>query len=291
VPDVFRERYAVPASAPIVGPCAGGLNNGGETVKLLRPFDGPGGSGAFIVADRVSYDDEGAWPGEADGLGPSLERLRAGDYGNDPINWSASLEAPGTPGRSNGAGGPGANQRPVPAFSVAPQASPLRVSFDASASRDPDGSIRTFAWSFGDGSTGSGQTVLHDFPAPGSYTVRLRAVDDGGAESTAVRPVTLSGEEPGGLRRPGDLTGDGKLDLSDPISLLHHLFLGEVTLPCEGADLLTGGNQILADVNGDDRVDLSDPVAALLFLYCGGAPPALGVGCILIAGCSDACTP
>src|SRR3989442_3202704 len=30
------------------------------------------------------------WPTNADGFGPSLERLNPSAYGNDPINWRAS---------------------------------------------------------------------------------------------------------------------------------------------------------------------------------------------------------
>jgi len=48
----------------------------------------------------VRYNDKEPWPTNADGFGPSLERLDAAAYGNDPINWRASY-GPGTPGRAN----------------------------------------------------------------------------------------------------------------------------------------------------------------------------------------------
>ena len=32
------------------------------------------------------------------GTGPSLERISLSAYGNDPINWRASLQVGGTPG-------------------------------------------------------------------------------------------------------------------------------------------------------------------------------------------------
>ena len=36
--------------------------------------------------------------------------------------------------------------------------------FDASGSSDPDGSITEYRWDFGDGATGSGVAVSHQFP-------------------------------------------------------------------------------------------------------------------------------
>lgn len=60
---------------------------------------------------------------------------------------------------------------------------PLAVNFDGSASRDPDGSIASWSWTFGDGATASGPTASRTFANPGSYTVQLRVTDNGGASS------------------------------------------------------------------------------------------------------------
>src|SRR3954468_3994947 len=54
--------------------------------------------------------------------------------------------------RTLGASAPAANKAPTAAFP--PTVSNLTVSVDASASTDTDGSIASYAWSFGDGSTG-----------------------------------------------------------------------------------------------------------------------------------------
>ncbi len=72
-----------------------GLSNGGERLRLV---DADGED----VLD-FSYDDEGAWPGRADGKGASLEVVdpelfnTGGGYG-DPGNWSSSRAYGGTPG-------------------------------------------------------------------------------------------------------------------------------------------------------------------------------------------------
>jgi chitodextrinase len=58
------------------------------------------------------------------------------------------------------------------------------IHFDGSASRDPGGAIAAYAWSFGDGATGSGPTPTHMYVAPGSYAVGLAVTDGCGARST-----------------------------------------------------------------------------------------------------------
>ncbi len=52
------------------------------------------------------------------------------------------------------------------------------VSFNGSASFDPDGHLLTYAWRFGDSAIGTGAQPTHIYAAAGSYTVTL-TVDDG----------------------------------------------------------------------------------------------------------------
>jgi hypothetical protein len=99
-----------------------------------------------------------------------------------------------------------------------------------------------------------------------------------------------SGEPPaGGLQLPGNVNQDQSVDLSDAISILRFLFIGAgAGLPCEGG-VDAGGNLALLDLNGDRIVNLSDPVYLLVYLFRGGPPPVLGMGCVRIAGCPEAC--
>src|SRR5262249_19580023 len=55
-----------------------------------------------------------------------------------------------------------------------------QVTFDGRGSYDNDGRIVDYAWSFGDGTTGSGATPVHVYRDPGRYEVTLTVTDDSG---------------------------------------------------------------------------------------------------------------
>lgn len=56
------------------------------------------------------------------------------------------------------------------------------VTFDASASYDPDGEIVEYLWDFGDGNTGRGKYASHTYSEAGNYQVQLKVRDDSGLE-------------------------------------------------------------------------------------------------------------
>lgn len=70
------------------------------------------------------------------------------------------------------------------------------VSLNGSASSDADGSIVTYAWDFGDGSTGSGVSPSHTYAQDGTYSVTLSVTDNDGLQSTATTSVTVSNVAP-----------------------------------------------------------------------------------------------
>ena len=73
----------------------------------------------------------------------------------------------------------GSNEAPVASASASTTQgqAPYSIDFNASASTDPNGDALTFAWDFGDGATGSGESVSHTYTAAGEYTVVLTASD------------------------------------------------------------------------------------------------------------------
>jgi chitinase len=70
----------------------------------------------------------------------------------------------------------GENENPVASFFYSPTNPAINeeVYFSASDSYDPDGTIVSYEWDFGDNSTGSGPTVTHRYSGSGTYTVHLR---------------------------------------------------------------------------------------------------------------------
>jgi PKD repeat protein/ribosomal protein L40E len=67
------------------------------------------------------------------------------------------------------------------------------VSFTASASSDPDGSITDWSWDFGDGGTGSGETTSHSYNSADTYTVELTVTDDDDLTDTTTKTITIGG--------------------------------------------------------------------------------------------------
>jgi len=65
----------------------------------------------------------------------------------------------------------------------------LTVRFDASSSYDPDGTIVSYNWDFGDGQTDAGMLVTHTYQNPGSYTVILTVTDDDGSTASTSQPL------------------------------------------------------------------------------------------------------
>ena len=65
------------------------------------------------------------------------------------------------------------------------------VTFNGTASFDPDGTIVSYAWVFGDGSTGTGATPSHSYSVAGNYIVKLNVTDNSGSTAVSTQTVTI----------------------------------------------------------------------------------------------------
>jgi hypothetical protein len=95
------------------------------------------------------------------------------------------------------------NQPPVANFIYSPSL-PLvyqTITFDASDSTDPDGTITSYEWDFGDETTGSGKIITYSYEESKRYQVTLIVTDNEGAKSqfSIEIPVVRIYKLPGGI--------------------------------------------------------------------------------------------
>ncbi len=83
----------------------------------------------------------------------------------------------------------------APDFSFTPSAPSegQEITFDASLST---GSIATYSWDFGDGSTGSGRVVYHGYTQARTYVATLTIADSTGRAAAKTQSVTVSESAP-----------------------------------------------------------------------------------------------
>ncbi|MCX6665083.1 MAG: PKD domain-containing protein, partial [Euryarchaeota archaeon] len=91
----------------------------------------------------------------------------------------------------------------------------ISLSFDASQShdQDPQGSIVSYVWNFGDDTTANGVQVEHIYAASGNYTVTLQVTDNNGTKTTATTQASVY--KPGELPINGGSNGDGSTETPD----------------------------------------------------------------------------
>ena len=89
---------------------------------------------------------------------------------------------------------PGANLNPTALISSNSTSgtAPASIFFDGTGSSDPDGSIMSYSWDFGDGSTSQETSLNHIYSSPGNYEVKLLVTDDAGATAIDQLAITLT---------------------------------------------------------------------------------------------------
>jgi PKD repeat protein len=174
------------------------------------------------------------------------------------------------------------------------------VSFDGSGSSDVDGTILSYDWQFGDGTTGSGATPSHTYAVVGLYTVSLTVTDDGGLTDTASTTADIAGapntapvavddayatDEDVALSvtAPGVLGNDSDVD-GDPLaaSLVADVSNGTLALQADGSFTYLPnpdfyGEDLFTYVANDGTVD-SNIAAASITVHPVNDPPVADAG-------------
>ena len=93
---------------------------------------------------------------------------------------------------------PTENKPPTASFTFSPSYpfADQVITFNASNSTDPDGTIVKYEWNFGDGETGEGKIVTRSYSSAGNYDVTLTVTDDDGAKNSTTKIVTVMEAKP-----------------------------------------------------------------------------------------------
>lgn len=222
--NVVWQTPGAPANCPDNGPCTRafpavgtfsyrcqyhGSMTGTVTVNAAAPANqAPSAAFAFSTNGlAVSVDAAGstdadgtiagyAWSwgdGSPAGSGASAGHTYA-TGGNYTVTLTVTDDDGATDSEAKSVGVAAPNVAPTAAFTLV--VSHLAVTVDASGSSDADGVIASYAWSWGDGTTGSGPATSHTYAAAGSYAVQLTVTDDDGAVATLSKQADASAPPP-----------------------------------------------------------------------------------------------
>jgi len=184
--------------------CDGSVDNP-PSVSVVDPIEGQTVSGTYPVLVSAS-DDSAVSKVELSIDGGAYIDITANFDGTYYFyDWDTKLEAEGSHTLQARATDDAAqssdsalvnitvdnvNDPPVATFTYS--CSGLSCDFDASGSYDPDGTITTYSWDFGDGKTGSGEMTTHAYASEGTYSVVLTVTDDDSATDTHGQSITVS---------------------------------------------------------------------------------------------------
>ena len=164
------------------------------------------------------------------------------------------------------------------------------IGFSAAGSTDPDGDLLTYAWDFGDGTSGGGATPAHAYADDGAYTATVIATDPFGAADTASATVTVANAAPviTSLVTPAAPVALGNpvtvaLTFTDPGSADTHTISvnwgdGVTTAGLSHAYVAAGLYTVTATVRDDDGGEASRVATTFVVVYDPNAGFVTGSG-------------
>jgi PKD repeat protein len=135
--------------------------------------------------------------------------LDAGAYGWEFVPVAGQTASESGSGTCHRRPGEPAQNLPPTARPGGPYAGEASVTFNGSASTDPDNNVPlTYAWDFGDGATGTGVAPSKTYAADGSYTVTLVVTDALGLASAPATATATIGNLPPAVNAGADAAVD-----------------------------------------------------------------------------------
>jgi PKD repeat protein len=113
------------------------------------------------------------------------------DNGSPDATTDTVVSGPSVDGNDWRARGMFLDTPSAPTAAFTPTCTQLACSFDASASTAPGSTITSYAWNFGDGATGSGQTPAHTYSSAGTYPVSLTVTNASNQTATTTEQVSV----------------------------------------------------------------------------------------------------
>lgn len=126
----------------------------------------------------------------------------------------------------------------------------LLVNFDGSNSSDPDGSIASFVWDLGDGTTGEGSSISHTYQDPGTYIAQLIVTDQVGNKDTATQTIEVL---PRGLAFRLKMVLEGAYQSGSGLMIDQLRNLGALSAT-DPYGLNTNMDQALLSISGDNAI-------------------------------------
>ncbi|MCP4171811.1 MAG: PKD domain-containing protein, partial [Fuerstiella sp.] len=180
--DIPRTLHIDTIGSPTASMSVSGYMTAGQAIS----FDG---SGSYAQSGMIQSCNWDFGDGHT-GSGPAISHIYA-----DAGNYQAVLAVTDTNGLSSAASVSlmiGPNQGPVAGFGYSGvMADGNPIFFDASGSYDPEGQGLSYAWDFGDGSSGMGATPGYTYAVPGDYAVTLTITDSQGQTDSAAMTLTI----------------------------------------------------------------------------------------------------